>query len=347
MQPMLMSLAGFALFIAGLAFFLFGLQASSTSELSQRLHEYVIKQTEWSKNRTSSFISRRSELRGSFRTRIISPLFKKLGRLLGQLTPGRLSASLEHRLALAGNPLGLGPREFYGIRFVFTLIGIWLAFKILQGEFLQLGSSTGNIAFSTARLAGGATPPPINLTNLLMSILALFVVSNLPKTWLKRKVRARRNAIRKGLPDALDMLSVCADAGLGFDQSLQRVSEHWKTSLGTEFGRVVAEMSMGVPRRTALSNLSDRADVPELSSFVAVILQSDQLGMSITDTLQAQAKQMRVERRFRAQELARKMPLKMLFPLMLLIFPAMLAVILGPMIPVMGELFATFRSTVR
>ena len=349
MQPILMSLAGFALFIAGLAFLLFGFQAFSANELSQRLHEYVIKQKEWPKNRTTSFISRRSELSGSFRTRIFSPLFKKLGRLLGQLTPGRLSANLERRLALAGNPLGLGPREFYGIRFVFTLIGIWLAFKILQGEFFQLGSSTGSIAVSTAKLAGGAyaTTPPINLTNLLMSILALIVVSNLPKTWLKRKVRARRNAIRKGLPDALDMLSVCADAGLGFDQSLQRVSEHWKTSLGAEFGRVVAEMSMGIPRRTALSNLSDRADVTELSSFVAVILQSDQLGMSITDTLQAQAKQMRIERRFRAQELARKMPLKMLFPLMLLIFPAMLAVILGPMIPVMGELFATFRSTVR
>jgi tight adherence protein C len=96
-----------------------------------------------------------------------------------------------------------------------------------------------------------------------------------------------------------------------------------------------------------MRNLSDRADVPELSSFVAVIVQSDQLGMSITDTLQAQAKQMRIERRFRAQELARKLPLKMLFPLMLLIFPAMLAVILGPMIPVIGELFATLRSTVR
>jgi tight adherence protein C len=104
-------------------------------------------------------------------------------------------------------------------------------------------------------------------------------------------------------------------------------------------------MGMGVSRKTALRNLADRTDVPELSSFVAVILQSDQLGMSITQTLHAQAKQMRIERRFRAQEQARKMPLKMLFPLILLIFPAMFGVILGPMVPVLSELFTAIRSS--
>jgi tight adherence protein C len=99
-------------------------------------------------------------------------------------------------------------------------------------------------------------------------------------------------------------------------------------------------MQMGVPRQTALRNLVERTDILELSSFVAVIIQSDQLGMSIAQTLRAQAEQMRVERRYRAQEAARKMPLKMLFPLMLLIFPAMFAVILGPSLPVLGDLFA-------
>jgi len=151
----------------------------------------------------------------------------------------------------------------------------------------------------------------------------------------------RRDSIGKGLPDALDMLSVCVEAGLGFDQALQRVSEHWKTPLGAELGRVVAEIGMGVPRRQALRNLAERVDIEHLASFVAVILQSDQLGMSITDTLHAQAEQMRIERRFRAQELARKMPLKMLFPLLLLIFPALFAVILGPTIPVLADFFST------
>jgi len=147
------------------------------------------------------------------------------------------------------------------------------------------------------------------------------------------------------MPDALDMLTVCADAGLGFDQSVQRVSEAWDTSLAREFARVVAEMGMGLPRQTALRNFADRVGSPEVSSFVAVIVQSDQLGMSITQTLHAQAKQMRIERRFRAQEQARKMPLKMLFPLMLFIFPSMFAVILGPMVPVLTELFETLKTS--
>jgi tight adherence protein C len=348
MQPVIMSIVSFALVLAGVSFFVFGLNSYSVNELSQRLNEYVSHEREARETR-SSIISRRARLSGSFSARIIAPWFKRLSRLIGMLTPGQLSANVERELAIAGNPMGLGPREFYSIRFIFSLIGIWLAFQILRGDILQFGSSSSDAAFSMTNLNVGAqaTGSSINLTTLLASILSLFVVSNLPKTWLRRKVRARKGAIRKGLPDALDMLSVCADAGLGFDQSLQRVSEYWKTPLGAEFSRVVAEISMGIPRQTALRNLSDRTDVPELSSFVAVILQSDQLGMSITDTLHAQAKQMRIERRFRAQEQARKMPLKMLFPLLLLIFPAMLAVILGPMIPVMGELFTMLRSTGR
>jgi tight adherence protein C len=141
------------------------------------------------------------------------------------------------------------------------------------------------------------------------------------------------------------MLSVTAEAGLGFDQSLQRVSEYWKTPVGVEFGRVVAEMEMGVSRQQALRNMADRLDIHELSSFVAVIIQSDQLGMSIADALQAQAQQMRIERRFRAQEAARKVPLKMLFPMMLLIFPAMLAVVCGPSIPILSDFFQTLGGS--
>jgi len=348
MQSVIMSIVSFALVAAGVSFFVLGLNSFSVNELAQRLNEYVSQETEVRKTR-STIISHRAGLSGSFRTRIIAPWLKRLSRLIGMLTPGQLSANVERELAIAGNPMGLGPREFYSIRFIFSLIGIYLAFQIFQGNILQFGSSSGDAAFSITRLNVGThgTGSSINLTTLFASVITLFVVSNLPKTWLRRKVRARKDSIRKGLPDALDMLSVCADAGLGFDQSLQRVSEYWKTPMGAEFSRVVAEISMGVPRQKALRNLADRVDVPELSSFVAVILQSDQLGMSITDTLHAQAKQMRIERRFRAQEQARKMPLKMLFPLLLLIFPAMLAVILGPMIPVMGELFTMLRSTGR
>ena len=137
----------------------------------------------------------------------------------------------------------------------------------------------------------------------------------------------------------MDMLSVCATAGLGFDQSLQRVSEYWDTPIGHEFGRVINEMEMGLSRREALRNFSDRLDIREISSFVALILQTEQLGMSISDTLHAQAEQMRIERRFRAQEQAQKAPIKMLIPMALLIFPALLAVILGPALPILREVF--------
>jgi tight adherence protein C len=138
------------------------------------------------------------------------------------------------------------------------------------------------------------------------------------------------------------MLSVCASAGLGFDQSLQRVSEYWKTAIAVELGRVVTEMEMGLSRRQALRNLADRLEVTEISSFVAIILQSEQLGMSISDTLHSQADQMRVERHYRAEEMARKAPIKMLLPLAFLIFPAILAVLLAPSIPPLLSLFNRF-----
>ena len=165
----------------------------------------------------------------------------------------------------------------------------------------------------------------------------------LPRIWLRSVVRRKQDKIRRALPDALDMLSVCADAGLGFDQSLQRVSESWKSPLATEFARVVAEMNMGQTRAQAMRNMSNRLDVPELSSFVAVILQSDELGMSISDTLHAQANQMRIERRYWAQEQARKIPIKMLFPLIFLILPAMWVVILGPAVITLRALFSTIN----
>jgi tight adherence protein C len=178
--------------------------------------------------------------------------------------------------------------------------------------------------------------------NILLALLVILWCFIFPILWLRMMVRSRQDKIRKGLPDALDMLSVCADAGLGFDQSLQRVSEHWSTAIGLELGRVVAEMEMGSSRREALRNLADRLDVSELSSFVSVIIQSEQLGMSISETLHAQAEQMRIERRFRAQEQARTIPIKMLVPLAFLIFPAILAVILGPAIPQILDLFKAF-----
>ncbi len=340
MPPLLTALLASVLVVGGALFTALTLKSATVDAVSQRLHVYVSDPKRGRSGQANTLAFRRYDLSGSFASRIVVPWIKSIGRLVGRITPAQTIENLERQLAIAGNPMGLGPREFYGIRLLFTLVGFGLAISMLRA----------GVNAAPPGPAGAATlqpvTAPLNLTSLMAAGLALVVCTSLPKTWLRRRVRTRQDGIRKALPDGLDMLSVSAEAGLGFDQALQRVSERWDTPLGAEFGRVVAEMGMGVPRRTALRNLADRLQVSELSTFVAVIIQSDELGMSIAQTLHSQAEQMQIERRFRAQEQARKMPLKMLFPLLLLIFPAMFAVILGPLIPVLAELFTTLRSNI-
>ena len=226
--------------------------------------------------------------------------------------PARRVATMEQKLTTAGNPMGMRAREFIGLQFAFVILGVMIIALLI----------TQDIQY-----------------RLLLSILILVAGLIIPILWLNRKIRQRQNLIRRQLPDVIDMLSVCTSAGLSFDQSLQRVSNEWRTQLSWEFGRVVSEMEMGLTRKEALRNLANRLDVSELSSFVSIIIQSDQLGMSISNTLHALAGQMRIEWRFKAQEEARKLPVKILLPLVFLIFPAMLAVILGPSIPPLLEMF--------
>jgi tight adherence protein C len=157
--------------------------------------------------------------------------------------------------------------------------------------------------------------------------------------WLRMSINRRQEDVRKGLPDVLDMLSVCTAAGLSFDQAMQRVGSSYQSTIGREFARLVNEMEVGVSRQKALRNLAYRVNISELSSFVAIILQSEQLGMSIADVLHAQAEQMRIQRQYRVKEIAQKLPAKMMIPLALLILPALLDVLLGPTIPAILEIF--------
>ena len=152
-------------------------------------------------------------------------------------------------------------------------------------------------------------------------------------------MRNRQDEIRRALPDALDMLSVCASAGLGFDQSLQKISSYWDTEFGQEIKRTIQEMEMGVTRSDALRNLSQRLEVNDLSQFVAIIIQAEKIGMSYADVLTSQANQLRIMRQVRAREMANKLPGKMIIPVILFIFPAMIAVILGPTVPILMNLF--------
>lgn len=315
-QIILIGIIGFGLSIIGIVVLILSLRWLREDVIADRLKEYVVDPTAEQARLRQRTITAPRELTGSLLVRLVMPAVHGFGRTLGRLTPARTIDSIARKLTVAGNPGNIGAREFYGLSLGISVVGVVLAIIIFQRSFELL-----NIA-------------------LAIGVALIFIV--FPQSWLSGKMRRRQNTIRKNLPDALDMLSVCATAGLGFDQAVMRVSQYWDTPLSAEFTRMLSEMEMGISRRDAMRNLADRNDVPEMSSFVALILQADQLGMSISETLQAIADQMRIERRFRAQEQAQKAPTKMLIPLAFLIFPALIAIILGPSIPALVEIFGNF-----
>lgn len=262
------------------------------------------------------FSIRNRELTGSIVQRLISPVFHGVLGFLGRFSPAGTVETLRVQLLIAGNPYGIGPREFFSIRLIAAFFGVAIFFIIIR-----MG---------------------INQINLIAGFSFLLAFFYGPMLWLLGRVRDRQDKIRRGLPDVLDLLTICSSAGLGFDQSLQRVSEHMKTPIALEFNRVISEMEMGLSRKDALRNMANRLQVNELTSFVSFVVQSDQLGMSISDTLLIQADQMRSDRRSRAQEQAQRIPTKMLFPMVFLIFPALLAILLGPAMPRFLEFLQAF-----
>jgi tight adherence protein C len=155
----------------------------------------------------------------------------------------------------------------------------------------------------------------------------------LPKFWLGQQIKKRRNAIARALPDALDMLTIGVEAGLAFESALLRVGDQWDNELAQEFRRLVAEIRIGVPRNEALRHMADRCGVEDLRTFVAVLIQSNMLGVSIAQVLHTQADQMRLRRRQHAEEQAHAATVKIVLVLVGFIFPALFVVILGPTVP--------------
>lgn len=247
------------------------------------------------------------ELSQPFTERILLPLLRGLAQFATRLTPRQSMEAVQHKLDLAGNPSGWGPREFMGVRLLSALL--------LGGLGLALFLLAQNLTFFRRILLAGA-------------LLALGYY--LPVLWLGAKIRSRQQSIIKSLPDALDLLTICVEAGLGFDAAMIRVAEKWDNNLCLAFTRVLQEMQLGKLRREALRDMSDRMEVRDVSTFVAAIIQADQLGVSIARVLQIQSDQMRVRRRQRAEELARSAQIKILPPVAFLIFPAILIVLLGP-----------------
>jgi len=250
------------------------------------------------------------ELREPFFDRIVRPTLARMVRAASRLAPQRNVERLRRDLIVAGDPYGLTVADFLGIKVLAALLAAYLTFILPM--------------------------PRKSLTPLFVLVLGI-IGFYLPNIWLRLRISARKAEIARALPDALDMLTVCVHAGLSLDSAFQKISEKWQNALAQEFSRTLTEIRIGVSRHEALRNMASRADVPDVSNFVAVLIQADRLGLSIGKTLEAQAEQLRVLRRQRAEEKARQAPIKMLFPLVFLIFPALFAVILGPAIPALIE----------
>lgn len=255
------------------------------------------------------------ELERPFKERIAKPFVFGIARAFSRLAPQQRVEKTRISLLLAGSPGNMRVTEFIGMQVLLALVlGATLFIIFWLGKM----SPFRVIAFSGAAAAGGYIMPVL---------------------WLRSKIKARKKAIFRQLPDAIDLLTISVDAGLAFDSALQRVSEKWDNELSLEFRRVIAEIRMGVPRRDALRDLATRTGVSELSTFVASIIQADQLGVSISRVLQVQADQMRIRRRQWAEAEAHRAPLKMMFPIAFFIFPALYVIILGPVVPGIAEVF--------
>jgi len=151
-----------------------------------------------------------------------------------------------------------------------------------------------------------------------------------PQLWLQSRINARQNDIRKAMPDAMDLLTICVEAGLGLEAAMSKVSEKWENQLSLAFLRTIREIQLGKLRRDAMRDMAERVGLPEMTSFVAAIIQSEILGVSLAKVLRIQSDQMRVRRRQRAEELAHAAPIKMIIPLAFLDFPAIFIILLTP-----------------
>jgi tight adherence protein C len=251
------------------------------------------------------------ELQQPFIERTLRPLANRLSGSVSRVTSSSFSERTERRLALAGNPGDMRVADWLGIKAIGAIVGVGLFFLLF--------------------FVVGVLNLPIFLRILLLPVGGLFGYT-IPEFWLGRKVRQRQHAILLMIPDALDLLTISVRAGLGFDAALGKVVEKLQGPLSDEFRRALAEVRVGKARRDALRDIVPRTEVVPLTNFIGAIIQAEQLGVSISKVLQVQSEQLRIERRQRAEEMAAKAPIKMLFPLVGCIFPSLFIVILGPAI---------------
>ncbi len=251
---------------------------------------------------------REQELLQPLHERILGPITDRLSQLGGRFNPPEYVESVRQKHVQAGISSTISVERFLATRIVFfVLVPFWLAFVFLIN--------------------------PMGVSGMLQLGLAAIGVGALvygPTSRLNSKVAARQKVIQQSLPDVLDLLVISVEAGLGFEQAVDRVINNVPGELSDEFARVLGETSAGSTRSDALRGLQDRIDTPEVRSFVMSMIQADKFGVSIGRVLRAQADEMRIKRSQLAQEKAQKAPVKMLLPMVFCIFPALFVVILGP-----------------
>lgn len=246
------------------------------------------------------------ELTKPLAERVFRPFLHRLARIAERLTPRGSAENVDGKLNAAGRPWHINAREFIGLRVLSIIVFSVPTFVILR-------SMGGSILIRMA--AAG---------------LCVFVGVMLPDFMLARAAGERKAQIRRRLPDTLDLLMVSVEAGLGLDAAIQKVTEKLHGPLADEMRQALREMRLGKQRMEALRSMAQRAEVGELSMFVAAVYQADQLGVSISRVLKTQSQSLRSQRTQRAREVAAKLPIKMLFPLIFFIFPALFVVILAP-----------------
>ncbi|HEX2032145.1 MAG TPA: type II secretion system F family protein [Actinomycetota bacterium] len=249
---------------------------------------------------------RDEELARSFTRRAVLPLLNGLQRVALRLTPVGMRRRIATNLVAAGNAEGWDAEKVAALKLVGAFGGAALAFV--------LGRLAG---FGGIRQTG---------------LLAFFVTIGflLPDGLLHTRIRRRQDEIRKALPDTLDLLTISVEAGLSFDAALAQVVQNSRGPLALEIARMLQEVQLGVSRADALRNLAKRTEVEDLNGFVLAMIQAEEFGVSTTKVLRAQAKQMREKRRQRAELIAMRVPVKLVFPLILCILPSLFVVVVGP-----------------
>jgi tight adherence protein C len=245
------------------------------------------------------------ELESPLRERIVLPLVRRLRIIIAKRLPEKERQELHRRLTQAGRPGGITANDFIAVRYAATL------------AVCMVGGALGLLTHTAMFVAIGAA---------LGGVVGLYA----PMFWLRHRVNVRRQVIQTALPDALDLLVVCVEAGLSFESAMGRVAEKLENAMGEEFAKVLQEARLGRPRLEALDDLGRRTGVEDLHSFVQAVIQSEQLGSGIAKMLRIQSDEMRQKRVLRAQEIGARASLKLLLPMVGCIFPTLWVILLGP-----------------